>query len=168
MKPIEFSEQNHVMGPPPGHEDTVMPLHVAAHPGGYVSAWQPSELDKERIAAGHPVYLEFFSPAHPPVWVSTQFPPHVHPYTPAQVQARTAPQHPVIVAAPGPAGNVAAAAAAAAIGASAPVVTITVNGQPATSPEQAATLKVNVANATAGPLSYPRNPPKTPGDNPKG
>ncbi len=64
MEPIELSDANLRLGPPRGWSDercsTVYAYAGTDGNGPYVvTAWQPSEEDKEAIAAGRPIFLKF-------------------------------------------------------------------------------------------------------------
>ena len=56
MNPVDFPQAQRSLGAPPGAED-VTPLRVWSDGKTCISAWMPTEEERQRIAAGEPVYL---------------------------------------------------------------------------------------------------------------
>jgi len=79
MEPIDFPEANGTLGAPPGMEDQVFSLRVFRGGEYCISLWQPTEAERERIAAGAPIYLSLQSGrTQPPclLAVESPFDPH--------------------------------------------------------------------------------------------
>ena len=71
MEPKKFDQKNTVIGPPPGFEETIIPLpaFVDQQVGMAVSCWKPTPEELEEINKTGEVWLTVPLP-HPPVSVS--------------------------------------------------------------------------------------------------
>jgi hypothetical protein len=75
MSPQPFHESNLVLKAPAGMEETCGDLHVYATGTMCISCWQPTPEERERIAAGGPVWLTVVAgESQPPVAVSAESP----------------------------------------------------------------------------------------------
>ena len=75
MKPIQHPSNNDVLGAPPGvsiEECRPLPITRVKFDNGIPavwSFWQPSEAERERIAAGAPVRFSVYGLTHPPIHI---------------------------------------------------------------------------------------------------
>ena len=60
---------NIILDPHSGDKGVIDSIPVIAHPGGYLSQWQPTKEEREAIAAGAPVRLNVIGQYHPPVQI---------------------------------------------------------------------------------------------------
>ena len=77
--PVEFSEQNDVLGPKPGTESWVAPLPIyrqglsfdngVRHDQLVVSCWEPTPEELAEIARTGRIWLIAHCPTHPPISV---------------------------------------------------------------------------------------------------
>lgn len=75
MKPIQHPSNNDVLGAPPGvsiEECRPLPITRVKFSNGVPavwSFWQPSEAEREQIAAGAPVRFSAYGLTHPPIHI---------------------------------------------------------------------------------------------------
>lgn len=78
MTPTEFPQQNDILNPSKGTEDTVLPLHILRTTEllgdsicpKIVSAWKPTEEEIRLISEGGLVYFHCYGYTHPPIWIN--------------------------------------------------------------------------------------------------
>jgi hypothetical protein len=76
VNPTPFPESNVTLGKPKNMTDEeCQPLPACkTGDGRFISRWEFSEEDRQRIAAGAPVWLHVFGFGHPVVCLSTESP----------------------------------------------------------------------------------------------
>ena len=75
MQPKAFPEANRVLARPASMTaEECMSLQVHDTGEAFVSCWQPSEEDRERIAAGGAIWVWVVGRGHPPIVLETASP----------------------------------------------------------------------------------------------
>jgi hypothetical protein len=79
MTPVDFPEANMTLCAPKGMEDSCGNLPVYRRTDGiFVSAWMPSQEEKEAIAKGASIMLYVIGNGHPPVTLQVTADVEVH------------------------------------------------------------------------------------------
>lgn len=75
MKAVNFPQANLILNPPSGQEKNINPLYTHHFNGGFVSCWEITEEELEKIKAGERrVWLWVLGQSHPPVLVTSADP----------------------------------------------------------------------------------------------
>ena len=75
MNPVHFPEARHVLARPASMTDEeCAPLPIMDAGDALLSCWEPTDEERQAIAAGAPVWLWVFGRAHPPVSISAASP----------------------------------------------------------------------------------------------
>ena len=76
-EPTTLPEANLMLGRPSNMteaECSSLPVHVTTAPRQFISRWQPTADDLERLVRGEPIWIHVFGEGHPPIAVTTENP----------------------------------------------------------------------------------------------
>lgn len=76
-EPTMFPQANMLLGRPASmteDECASLPVFRCEQPRVFISRWQPTVDDLERLVRGEPIWIHVYGDGHPPVAVSTEDP----------------------------------------------------------------------------------------------